>query len=137
MWPSSRRLWPASCDLCSGWVVSQRILPRKRMARICREAKKRVRTNVFLRDVDLAMPGVADGRRLEVVVDGLPLRGRSHLPWTRPWCAHCIRTALPDGMQQKERRGCFSGCQTKGPQGKHRCHMRLTVTTGMLAGLTL
>ena len=49
------------------------------IARICREAKGRVRTNVFVRDLDLAMPGVADGRRLEVVVDGLPLRGGSQL----------------------------------------------------------
>ena len=36
------------------------------IARICREAKGRVRTNVFVRDMDLAIPGVADGRRLEV-----------------------------------------------------------------------
>ena len=49
------------------------------IARICREAKGRVRTNVFLRDMDLAVPGVVDGRRLEVVVDGLPLRGGSQL----------------------------------------------------------
>ena len=48
-------------------------------ARICREAKGRVRTNVFIRDLDLAIPGVADARRLEVVVDGLPLRGGSQL----------------------------------------------------------
>ena len=57
---------------------SQRILPESATKRIYREAKGRVRTNVFLRDMDLAMPGV-DGRRLEVVVDGLPLRGRSQL----------------------------------------------------------
>ena len=46
-------------------------------ARICHEAGGRVRTNVLVRDMDLPEPGVADARRLEVVVDGLPLRGRA------------------------------------------------------------
>ena len=32
-----------------------------------------MRTNVFLRDLDLGVGGVLDNRRLEVVVDGLPL----------------------------------------------------------------
>ena len=45
-------------------------------ARICREG--RVRTNVLVRDMDLPEPGVADARRLEVVV-GLPLRGGAQL----------------------------------------------------------
>ena len=43
-------------------------------ARICREAGGRVSTNVFVRDLDLGTP-VTDTRRLEVVVDGLPLFG--------------------------------------------------------------
>ena len=47
-------------------------------ARICREAGGRVRTNMFLRDMDLPLP-VADARRLEIVVDGLPLRGGAQL----------------------------------------------------------
>ena len=42
-------------------------------ARICREAGGRVRTNVFLRDLNLGVGGVLDNKRLEVVVDGLPL----------------------------------------------------------------
>ena len=44
-------------------------------ARVCREAGGRVMTNMLVRDMDLA-PGanhMADGRRLEVVVDGLSL----------------------------------------------------------------
>ena len=41
-------------------------------ARVCREAGGRVSTNVFLRDMALHTVQ-ADGRRLEVVVDGLPL----------------------------------------------------------------
>ena len=48
-------------------------------ARICREAEGRVRTDMFVRDMDLAVPGVPDSRRLEVVVDGLPLRGGAQL----------------------------------------------------------
>ena len=47
-------------------------------ARICREAGGRVRTNMFVRDMDLDVP-VSDGRRLEVVVDGLPLHGDTTL----------------------------------------------------------
>ena len=42
-------------------------------AHICREAGGRVRTNVFLWELDLGVGGVLDNRRLEVVVDGLPL----------------------------------------------------------------
>ena len=42
-------------------------------ARICREAGGRVTTNVFVRDLDVAVPNALDGRRLEVVADGLPL----------------------------------------------------------------
>ena len=48
-------------------------------ARICREAGGRVRTNMLVRDMDLDVP-IADARRLEVVVDGLPLQGGAQLP---------------------------------------------------------
>ena len=42
-------------------------------ARVCREAGGRVRTNVFVRDLDLGVVNQFDTRRLEVVVDGFPL----------------------------------------------------------------
>ena len=42
-------------------------------ARICREAGGRVTTNVLVRELDLIGIHPADERRLEVVVDGLPL----------------------------------------------------------------
>ena len=48
-------------------------------ARICREASGRVRTNVFVRDMDLPTATLEDARRLEVVVDGLPLHGGAQL----------------------------------------------------------
>ena len=43
------------------------------MARICREAGARVRTNVMVRDLDLAAFNHLDGRRLEIIADGLSL----------------------------------------------------------------
>ena len=47
--------------------------------RCCREAGARVRTNTFVRDLDLAGVNVLDGRRLEVVADGLTLRHGTQL----------------------------------------------------------
>ena len=49
------------------------------LARIFREAWGRVRTNLMVRDMDVPAPDVHDGRRLEVVVDRFPLRGRAQL----------------------------------------------------------
>ena len=48
-------------------------------ARVCREAGGRVRTNAFLRDMDSVSINPLDTRRLEVVVDGLPLFGGAQL----------------------------------------------------------
>ena len=48
-------------------------------ARVCREAGGRVTQNVMVRDLGLAEPQPADGRRLEVVVDGLSLFGGCQL----------------------------------------------------------
>ena len=48
------------------------------MARICREGA-RVTTNMFVRDMDLRTFDRFDGRRLEVVADGLPLFGGAQL----------------------------------------------------------
>ena len=45
-------------------------------AKVCREAGARVTTNVLVCDLDLGVPHPAlDGRRLEVVAEGLPLFG--------------------------------------------------------------
>ena len=49
-------------------------------AQVCREAGGKVTTNVMVRDLDLAVPNAADARRLEVVVDGLPLFRGAQLP---------------------------------------------------------
>ena len=47
--------------------------------RVCREANGSFTTNVMVRDLDLGDPQAADGRRLEVVVDGLHLFGGCQL----------------------------------------------------------
>ena len=64
---------------CSGrhLALAGRLLKRgtpvERMwARVCREGGARVQTNVFLRDMNLDGIRSSDGRRLEVVANGLP-----------------------------------------------------------------
>ena len=49
------------------------------IARICREGGAHVSTNVFVRDLDLGAFNHLDGRRLEVVADGLSLFGGAQL----------------------------------------------------------
>ena len=65
------------------------------VARICREAGGRVSANVLLRDLDLHAPIAADGRRLEVAVDGMPLFGGAQLAvdTTLVSALHCDGTA--------------------------------------------
>ena len=73
------------------------------VARICREAGGRVSTNVLLRDLDLHAPIAADGRRLEVAVDGLPLFGGAQL---------AVDTTLVSALHCAEiSRTCWTSCQ--------------------------
>ena len=67
------------------------------VARICREAGGRARVNVLVRDMDLIIPDVNDGRRLEVVVDGLLLFGGRQLAvdTTLVGALHADGTARP------------------------------------------
>ena len=60
------------------WGAGGGLLSQRR-ARVCREAGARVRTNTFIRDMDLGMHDILDGRRLEVLADGLPLHGGAQL----------------------------------------------------------
>ena len=65
---------------CSRTRLGRRGFPlESAAARICREAGGRVATNMFVRNLDLGVPSAADNRRLEVVVDGLPLFRGVHL----------------------------------------------------------
>ena len=70
--------------------------PESVAARICREIG-RVTTNVMLRDLDMVLPNAADGRRLEVVADGLPLFGGAQLA-VDTTLVPCVVTATPPAM---------------------------------------
>ena len=86
-------------------------------ARICREGGGRVRTNVLVRDMDIGVFNPLDTRRLEVVVDGLPLFRGAQIavdttlvcPLTRegrarPRCANVSGAAIAAARRRKERR---------------------------------
>ena len=63
VWPSYRQLGPPPLGMLSCWDPWAQGYPLETAAaRICREAGGRVRTNVFLRDLDLGVGGVLDGR---------------------------------------------------------------------------
>eukprot|EP00972_Heterocapsa_arctica_P060164 8874430-Heterocapsa_arctica.AAC.1 len=49
------------------------------MARVCREGGARVRTNVLVRDLNVAGVRPDDGRRIEVIAEGIPLYGGAQL----------------------------------------------------------
>ena len=74
VWPPVRPIWPppqcmfASKCFGTAWVAVESVA-----ARICREVGARLTTNVTLQDLDVFLPLRTDGRRLEVVADGLPL----------------------------------------------------------------
>ena len=57
----------------AGVLVRRGYALESAVARVCREAGGRVRTNVFVRDLNLGAARPDDGRRIEVIADGLPL----------------------------------------------------------------
>jgi hypothetical protein len=62
----------ASCAV-SGILVRRAVPMESALARVFREAGGRVRTNVFVRDLNIGIGRAGDGRRIEVIADGLPL----------------------------------------------------------------
>ena len=74
MWPSLDALGHhrAACAR-AGFLGQRGFAIESVVARVCREAGGRVRTTVMVRDLDMGILLVGDARRLEVVVDGLPL----------------------------------------------------------------
>ena len=85
------------------------------VARVCREAGGRVSANVRVQDMDLAAPNPLDNRRIEVVVDGLPLFHGAQVavdttlvsPLRRdgtphPRCANVDGAALDTARRRKE-----------------------------------
>ena len=79
MWPPTRFLWPSSCSVLLGLLARRGFAMQNAVARVCRETGARVSTNVMVRDLDLLAPQALDGRRLEVVAEGLPLFGSMQL----------------------------------------------------------
>ena len=53
-------------------MVRRGFPPEAAAARICREAGARVKENVFLRDLNVAVPA-GDTRKIEVIANGLAL----------------------------------------------------------------
>ena len=80
VWPPDRSVWPPPSSVCEGGSLGAQGSSRWKAqpGRICREAGGRATSNVLSRDLDLPVPAT-DGRRLEVVVDGLPLSGGCQL----------------------------------------------------------
>ena len=74
-------------------------------ARICREGGARVATNVHVRDLDILAPEVQDGRRIEIIAEGLPLFGGAQLAVDmspRAWAARVDGVALRTARRRKE-----------------------------------
>ena len=74
-------------------------------ARICSEGGARVFTNVHARDLDILVPEMHDGRRIELIAEGLPLFGGAQLAvdTTLVSAPHCdgsarARSARVDGI---------------------------------------
>ena len=76
-------------------VLGNRGAPLERaVARVCREAGARVSVNAFVRDLNIdAAPG--DGRRLEVVANGLPLWGGAQIAVDTTLVSPVQRDGLP------------------------------------------
>ena len=77
VWPSHRSVRPPVSHRMrwAGALGRRGFALESAAAQVCWEGGGRVTTNVMVRDLDLPVPDASDGRRLEVVVDGLPLFG--------------------------------------------------------------
>ena len=71
-------------------------------ARVCREAGARVGTNILVRDLDLVPQGRQDGRRLEVVAEGLPLFHGAQLAIDTTLVSPVRRDGLPRARCERE-----------------------------------
>ena len=117
--PLSKRMWcghsidsfghhRAACSR-TGVLGRRGFAGESAATRVCGEAGGRVTTNVFVRNMDLGVPWAADSRRLEVVVDGLPLFGGVQLADTTLVSADEELQTVTEWPLQKpdvQRRGC-------------------------------
>ena len=115
MWPDMFGHHRAACAVAG--VLGRRGFPLEvAAAQVCREAGARVSTNLYVRDMDLAEFNNLDGRRLEVVADGLTLWQGAQLATdttlvsplrrdgsARPRAADHNGAALEEARRRKER----------------------------------
>ena len=119
MWPPSGLLWPPIAAACAqgGLLARRGFAVEIAAAKVCREAGARVSSNIMVCDLDLPAPRQAfDGRRLEIVAEGLPIFGACSWRSTRRWSAR----------RRKER----TYPELVGP----RSRARLVVLTGEVGG---
>ena len=89
-------LTPCSASAAAGVLERRGFALESAAARMCREAGGRVMTNVLVRELDLSqIDNRLDGRRSEVVADGLEAVGGAQLAMTPRSCVHCARMELP------------------------------------------
>ena len=72
VWPSTRPKWPPPRVSRAGVLRRRMFALESAAGGICQEGGGRVKTNLLMREMD-GVPNVEDVKRLEVVVDGLPL----------------------------------------------------------------
>ena len=105
-------------------------------ARVCREAGGRVAVNVMVRDMDIAAPDPRDGRRLEIVVDGLPLFGGAQfaVDSTLVSALHCDGSATA-GNEGQRRGGTRSSSTTQGEDLSRTGQSSSTGSVGRAGGV--
>ena len=67
------------------------------IARVCREAGARVRTNTFVRDLNVPGVLVTDDRHIEIIAEGLPLYAGRQLAIDATLVAPLTREGAPRG----------------------------------------
>ena len=102
----------------AGILAKRGFVLERAAAQVCREAGARVSTNVFVRDMDLAQFNTFDGRRLEVVADGLSLWQGAQLAIDTTMVSPLRRdgSAQPGAANAKKRR-----CTCRGQTQERAC----------------
>ena len=117
VWPSTRSSWPPPSR---GFPIESAV------ARVCREAGGRATTNVRVQDVDIPPGAAPDNRRLEVVVDGLPLFHGEQLAVD----ATMVSPVRRDGTVRRQCAMTDGAAMTQARRRKERTHPELAQVHG-------